>query len=337
MSDAPEVAALDRSGPWEGVRVVVAGFGRAGFAASDNLLHLGATVTARAVPLNDDDPFEADRAEKAELLEVLGATIELAADALDTLPDEVDLVIASPEHLDAPLVAAARARGGPVWGGVELAWRLRDTGVGSRPAPWLVVAGSTGQAEVALLVEQILLAAGQRPAVAGVAGLPLVEAVMDPEPYDALVVALDDAQLVDVVSMSALASVVLDSQPGAVGSVAARAAAYEHVQEACVYVAADTATEELVREADVVEGARAIGVTLGMPGIGMLGVVEDLLVERAFLPQRSTSAAELTSLEELGSDEPVEVTRALVASALALASGATPAAVRDGLRNARHA
>jgi UDP-N-acetylmuramoylalanine--D-glutamate ligase len=74
-----------------------------------------------------------------------------------------------------------------------------------------------------------------------------------------------------------------------------------------------------------------------MPAVGMLGVVEDLLVERAFLPQRSTSAAELTSLEELGSDDRPTIQRALVAAALALASGATPAAVRDGLRNARHA
>jgi UDP-N-acetylmuramoylalanine--D-glutamate ligase len=318
---------------WTGQRVVVAGFGRAGFAATDNLLHLGATVSAHDLPLDDDDPLEAERAEKAELLEVLGATILLEEDALDTLPAAVDLVIASPERLDAPLVAQARERGVPVWGEVELAWRLREAVAGRRPAPWLVVAGSAGQGEVALLVEQMLLVASQKVAVAGVAGLPLVEAVMDPESYDALVVALDDAQLVDVTSMSALAAAVLDGG----GDAGVRAAAYEHVQEACIYVAADEATRELVEEADVVEGARAIGVTLGMPGIGMLGVVEDLLVERAFLPQRSTSAAELTSLEELGTEDPATVTRSLVAAALALSAGATPVAVRDGLRNARHA
>lgn len=322
---------------WSGVRVAVAGFGRAGFAATDNLLHLGATVTAYAVPLDDDDPLEADRAEKAELLSVLGATIVLDETALDTLPDGLDVVVSSPECLDTPLVTQARERGVPVLGEVELAWRLRDTSTGHRPAPWLVVAGSTGHTEVALLVEQILLAAGQRPAVAGATGLPLVEAVMDPEPYDALVIALDDLQLVDIASMSALAAAVLDLAPAPEGDPLARAAAYEHVQEACVYIAADEATRTLVEEADVVDGARAIGITLGMPGVGMLGVVEDLLVERAFLPQRSTSAAELTSLEDLGADDKPTVTRALVAAALALASGATPADVRDGLRNARHA
>lgn len=328
--DPFDVSGLDRSGPWEGLRVVVAGFGRAGFAAADNLLHLGATVTAYDVPVVPDRP---DVSEQAELLEVLGATIVIADGALDALPEEVDLVIASPECLDTVLVEAARARRLPVWGEVELAWRLRDTGPGSRPAPWLVVAGSSGQGEVALMVEQILLAAEQRPAVAGQVGLPLVEAVMDPEPYDALVIALDDAQLADVSSMSALAAAVLDSTD----DVGARAAAYENAQVACVYVLADPDTQEMVEEADVVDGARAIGITLGTPGVGQLGVVEELLVERAFLPQRSTSAAELTSLDELGTQDPVVVTRSLVAAALAMAAGATPPAVRDGLCNPRHA
>ena len=41
---------------------------------------------------------------------------------------------------------------------------------------------------------------------------------------------------------------------------------YDGVERACVYNVADPVTEELVREADVVEGARAIGFTLGMPG-----------------------------------------------------------------------
>ena len=34
----------------------------------------------------------------------------------------------------------------------------------------------------------------------------------------------------------------------------------------------------LPEEADVVEGARAIGFTLGMPGVGNVGVVEDIHV-----------------------------------------------------------
>ena len=61
---------------------------------------------------------------------------------------------------------------------------------------------------------------------------------------------------------------------------------------------------ELVREADVQEGARAIGFTLGTPDVGMLGVVDDILADRAFIEERQTSAAELCTVSDLASDAP---------------------------------
>jgi UDP-N-acetylmuramoylalanine--D-glutamate ligase len=107
---------------------------------------------------------------------------------------------------------------------------------------------------------------------------------------------------------------------------------YERVHRACVYNVADPETERLVREADVTEGARAIGFTLGMPAVGMLGVVEDILADRAFVEERATSAAELCTLADLASAAPHNVQNALAAAALARAHGVSQAAVRDGLR-----
>jgi UDP-N-acetylmuramoylalanine--D-glutamate ligase len=107
---------------------------------------------------------------------------------------------------------------------------------------------------------------------------------------------------------------------------------YERVRRACVYNVADPATEALVREADVLEGARAIGFTLGMPAVGMLGVVEDILADRAFVEQRESSAAELCTLSDLASPAPHFVQNALAAAALARAHGVSQAAVREGLR-----
>ncbi len=99
------------------------GFGVSGFAAADNLLHLGAEVTAarRGRP-------PTSKAEKAELLEVLGADVRLGPGATATLPDDVDLVVTSPGLAARPRRCSpqAAARGVPVWGEVELAWRLRD-------------------------------------------------------------------------------------------------------------------------------------------------------------------------------------------------------------------
>ena len=89
-------------------------------------------------------------------------------------------------------------------------------------------------------------------------------------------------------------------------------------------------------DAEVVEGARAIGITLDTPGVSMLGLVEDLLVDRAFIPQRQTSAAELAGVADLGpgGTDPSYLRAALAAAALARAHGVSQVAVRDGLRAA---
>jgi UDP-N-acetylmuramoylalanine--D-glutamate ligase len=119
--------------------------------------------------------------------------------------------------------------------------------------------------------------------------------------------------------------------------VATKAKAYERTRVAAVYNAADPATLRMVEQAEVVEGCRAIGFTLGTPGLSELGVVEDLLVDRAFVEDRRNTAQELASLDDVHPRAPHQVANALAAAALARAWGAPPAAVRDGLRNFRPA
>jgi UDP-N-acetylmuramoylalanine--D-glutamate ligase len=334
MTDPTDPTALGRHDSWEGVRAVVAGFGVSGFAAADNLNHLGASVLAL------DETTDEVKAEKAELLEVLGATVRLGEGATATLPDDVDLLVTSPGWKPtAPLLAQARARGVPIWGEVELAWRLRDP---EHPAPWLAVTGTNGKTTTVQMLDGILRAAGLRSAAVGNVGLPIVEAVMDPAPYDVLAVELSSFQLHYTDSMSAESAAVLNvaedhldwyaGPTGMADYAADKGRIYERVQRACVYNVADPETERLVREADVVEGARAIGFTLGTPGVGMVGVVEDILADRAFIEQRETSAAELCTIADLASPAPHFVANALAAAALARAHGISQAAVRDGLR-----
>ena len=114
-----------------------------------------------------------------------------------------------------------------------------------------------------------------------------------------------------------------------------KARVYERTRVACVYNVADPATETMVAGADVEEGARAIGFTLGVPAVGQLGVVDGVLADRAFVPGRQTEAAELITLAELQADAPAlaphTIADALAAAALARAYGVPPAAVRAGL------
>jgi UDP-N-acetylmuramoylalanine--D-glutamate ligase len=331
--DRPVVDQLGRHADWTAVRAVVAGFGVSGFAAADNLTHLGARVIAL-------DERASGREEEAKLLEVLGADIRLGPGTTDTLPDDVDVLVVSPGwRPSAPLLVQARQRGVTVWGEVELAWRLRDPA--SAP-PWLAVTGTNGKTTTVQMLDSILRAAGLRSAAVGNIGRPVVEAVMDPTPYDVFAVELSSFQLHYADSVKAESAVVLNvaedhldwyaGPTGMADYAADKGRIYRGVQQACVYNVADPETERLVREADVEEGARAIGFTLGMPAVGMLGVVDDMLVDRAFIEQRYSSAAELCTIDDLPNPAPHMVANALAAAALARAHGISQAAVRDGLR-----
>ena len=64
----------------------------------------------------------------------------------------------------------------------------------------------------------------------------------------------------------------------------------------------------------------------------MLGIVDDVLADRAFVEDRRTSAAELCTLADLASPAPHFVANALAAAALARSHGIAPAAIRLALR-----
>jgi len=319
------------------VHAVVIGIGVSGFAAADNLLHIGATVTVLA------ESASPAQQEKAELLEVLGATVRIGTGASATLPEDTDLVVTSPGvPPTAPALAAAYARGVPVWGEVELAWRLRDP---EHPGRWLCLTGTNGKTTTVQMLDTILRTAGVRSVACGNVGLPIVEAVMDPEPYAVYAVELSSFQLHYTHSMAAESAAVLNvaedhldwytGPTGMADYAADKGRIYERVRTACVYNVQDPVTEQLVRDADVEEGARAIGFTLGTPGVGMVGLVEDVLADRAFVEERRTSAAELCTLADLASPAPHFVANALAASALARSVGVPAVAVRDGLRSFR--
>jgi len=309
-------------------RVVVAGLGLSGRAARDVLAGLGAHVTTVD-----------DRAEDADATDVAAF---LAAGGLDG----VDVVVASPGWPPAhPLLAAARAAGVPVWSEVELAWRLRvDRDSGDGPAPWLAVTGTNGKTTTVEMLASVLRASGRRTAAVGNVGTPVVLAATDPA-LDVLAVELSSFQLHHTESMAAQAAVVLNVAADHLdwhGSLDAYAAdkgrIYSGVEVACVYNAADRTTEDLVREAEVQDGAVAVGFTLGSPGVGQVGLVDRMLVDRGFAALRHTHAAELATFDDLahlaGPDglAPHVVQNALAAAALALAHGVPPEAVGAGLR-----
>jgi UDP-N-acetylmuramoylalanine--D-glutamate ligase len=324
---------LGRDSDWSGTHVGVAGVGVAGFAAADALLTLGARVSVL------DAAAGPRQVERARVLETLGASVRLGDG--DTLPQGLDLLVVSPGLPPrAPVIRAAQAAGVPVWGELELAWRLRPS---AGAAPWLVVTGTNGKTTTTLMLASMLRAAGLRTVAAGNIGVSMVDVVMGESTpqgaLDVIAVEVGAPQLPFLHSVSPQASVCLNIAEDHVdlfGSfedyVAATARIYERTEVAAVYNVADEATLRMVEQADVVEGCRAIGFTLGVPDISMLGVVEGILVDRAFLPNRVEAAQELAVVEDVRPAAPHNVANALAAAALARAHGVPAVAVRDGLR-----
>ncbi|MFE1750783.1 UDP-N-acetylmuramoyl-L-alanine--D-glutamate ligase [Streptomyces anandii] len=317
---------------WQGKNVTVAGLGVSGIPAARVLHGLGAKVTV----VNDGDDERA-RTQAAEL-ESLGVTVRLGDG--DTLPEGTELIVTAPGWKpDKPLFLAAGRAGVPVWGDVELAWRLRGHG-GRKAAPWLAVTGTNGKTTTVQMLASILEAAGLRTAAVGNIGVSLLDAVLGEEEYDVLAVELSSYQLHWAPSLRAHSAAVLNLAPDHLdwhGSMEAYAAdkgrVYEGNRVACVYNTADKATEDLVREADVEEGCRAIGFTLGAPGPSQLGVVDGILVDRAFVEDRYRNAQELAEVSDVRPPAPHNIANALAAAALARAYGVPAKAVRDGLRS----
>ncbi|MEY3407056.1 MAG: hypothetical protein RL038_117 [Actinomycetota bacterium] len=328
MGSTVNVWQLQRDSDWSQVRVQVLGLGVAGYACADNLNFLGANVMA------SDSSDSASIKEKANLLESLGVEVQIGVPL--ALAAGIDLLVVSPglppTH---PVIESAVAAGIPVWGELEVAWRLRDP---NKPPAWLCITGTNGKTTATLMLESMLLAAGLVATAAGNIGRSLVEAMMDPVGYEVVAVEVGAPQLPFVYSMSPYASACLNIAEdhldhfGSMSEyVAIKSKIFHQTQHAIIFNLADKTTEQMAEAADVVEGCRAIAFTLSSPGLSEVGVVEDILVDRAFVENRHSHAQELATFADINPFAMHNVENALAAAALARSFGVPAAAVKQGL------
>lgn len=319
-------------------RVLVAGLGTSGRSAVAVLTEIGAHVIAA-----DADPQVAERVE-------LPAQVHLVAEAdpdrlaETALATEPDLIVASPGWNPRTPMLARAAR--EVISEVELAWRIAPPGI-----RWLTLTGTNGKTTTVGMLAAMLTAHGWNAPAVGNVGTPIAETVLATRgaerSLDALAVELSSFQLHFTHTVAPLASACLNIDAdhldwhGSMDAyVADKARVYARTELACIYNTADPRTRQMVEQADVAEGARAIGFTIGTPGLAEVGLVEDVLADRAFVPNRASHAAELGTLADLAhlhqgsEDVPGHlVANALAAAALARAAGVEPADVSAGLRD----
>ena len=331
----------------DGAHVAVVGLGRTGRAVVDALATLGARIhvfDSREASIEALDA-SAHPALASCVVSAAVADDEACAAALADSPARL-LVVSPGVPATGPVLRTAEAVGIETWSEIELAWRLQQDS--SRPdVPWLTLTGTDGKTTTVGMLSAILEAQGLAAPAVGNIGTPAIEAVLAGS-ADALAVELSSFQLHTTRTLSPLASACLnlaadhlDWHGGPEAYAADKARVYARTRLAAVYNLADAATEGMVRQADVVEGCRAVGFTLATPGLGQVGMVEDLLVDRAFHAERRSSGVELATVADLAHLAPGHRTEnlpphiladALAAAALARAAGAGAEAVAAGLR-----
>src|SRR5262245_42389772 len=181
----------------EGARVTVVGAARSGLAAAKLLVRKGARVTLSEMRADVPDQ---------EALRALGVEIEAGGHRSDTFAS-ADLVVLSPGvPPDLPAVAAARDRGVPIVGELELASRWLQGRV-------IAITGTKGKSTTTALTGRMLETAGFKVAVGGNIGLPLSAQVSDSTPDTLHVVEASSFQLEQTETFHPWIAVMLNFSP----------------------------------------------------------------------------------------------------------------------------
>jgi UDP-N-acetylmuramoylalanine--D-glutamate ligase len=237
------------------------------------------------------------------------------------------LVVTSPGFQpSAPVLAAAAAASVPIWGDVELAWRLDAAGHYGPPRRWLVVTGTNGKTTTTSMLQAMLAAGGRRSLLCGNIGSPVLD-VLD-EAADLLAVELSSFQLHWAPSLRPEAGVVLNIAEDHLdwhSTMAEYTAAKARVLNGRVAVVGldDSRAAALL---DTAPAPVRVGFRLGEPAAGELGVRDGQLVDRAFADDLS-----LLPVASIPVPGPVGVLDALAAAALARCVDVPAAAIADAV------
>lgn len=300
-----------------GAPVLVTGAGVTGRSAAALLRALGADVT---VTDTNEARLEKLRAD----LPGVAVAVNLAVP-----PEGTSLVVTSPGwRPDAPVLVAAAARGIAVIGEVELAWR-HCAGWANGPT-WLAVTGTNGKTTTVGMAASILVAAGYDAVACGNVGLPVVDAIE--AGHRVLVVELSSFQLHWSASIRPQAGALLNIAEDHLdwhGDLSAYTAAKARVLTGAVAIAGvdDPVVAGVLAAC---QAGRKVGLTLGTPGPGQLGVADGYLVDRAFPVEGA--GVPLVAVGDIRPSGPPGVFDALAAAAVTRAYGVDAEDVAAGLR-----
>jgi len=298
--------------------------------SGQRILILGAGVTGLVV---------------ARSLSKRGALISIAddqisaVDGFDVAPSQsfdvknFDAVIVSPGWKpDHPLISNAILAGIKIMNEIDLAWSLR-----AELAPtqrWIALTGTNGKTSTVELTAAMLREGGISAVACGNVGTTVLESVESAENYQVLVLELSSFQLHWLREATFVAAAILNIAPDHIdwhGDFESYAAAKMSILDRASTGVFNAGDPEVLARATNWQG-RKVFFSRETPGLGELGVVEDLLVDRAFVvdPHQAFILAEVVDVLPT---VPHSVSNALAASGLARAIGVDHESIQRAIRN----
>ena len=297
-------------------RVLVLGGGVTGRSVAQVLSNMGAEISV--YDENESSEFNFQRATLSDVSSINWAAAVVSPGW-------------RPSH---PIIADLRNREIPLLNEIDLAWEIKQ-----QVAPeqkWLAVTGTNGKTSTVELTESILKAAGISAFACGNVGTPVIDAVISEQKYEYLVLELSSFQLHWAESAEFVAGSILNI-------------ALDHIDWHGSFVEYAKAKLDLLSrsvtailngdDANVVGGCthwqgRKVFYTLQTPKPGEIGLVEDLLVDRAFVVD-PMEAAMFCELNEVQPTAPHSVSNALAAAGLARAIGIDHEVIREAIKKFR--
>jgi UDP-N-acetylmuramoylalanine--D-glutamate ligase len=293
-------------------RILVAGAGVTGLAVAKALAAQGAHIR-----------FADEKVEQVAGYEVIAPDVVTA--------DDFDALMISPGwREDHPLVILARANKKEILNEVDLAWYQKNEKAPQQK--WLALTGTNGKTTTVEMVEHILLTAGYSATACGNVGKTVIESVLSSENYEYLIIELSSFQLHWLEDAQFASTAILNIADDHVdwhGSFDEYAKAKVSILDKSATAVLNGDDGEVVSRTSHWLG-RKVFYSLDTPAPGELGIVEELLVDRAFVAD-TQEAALFAELLEITPSVPHQVSNALAAAGLARTIGVTHEEIRAGL------
>ena len=283
---------------WESKRVLILGAGVTGNAVAKTLIAHGALVDLVDENSNAHSAFSILNPKSIKV-------------------SDYSAVVVSPGWpRNHPLILKALAAGIEIHNEIDIAWRIAQEICPNQK--WLALTGTNGKTTTVEMAAAMLQRAGLNAVACGNVGDTVIEAVTHNETFDFLILELSSFQLHWMKEASFVCVAILniaDDHLDWHGSFEEYCDAKFSILDRAEHAILNGEDSEIVLRANRFHGPKSF-FSLGTPAPGELGVVEDLLVDRAFVsdPQE---AAMIAALNDIQPTLPHSVLNALAAAALA--------------------